>query len=71
LVPKVLHKICGRPMLQFVLDTVEKLKPERKIVVLGRHAVEIERHYGEKVYALYSRKSRRERETHSSRHGRH
>jgi len=43
LVPKVLLKICGRPMLQFVLDTVEKLKPERKIVVLGRHAVEIER----------------------------
>jgi bifunctional UDP-N-acetylglucosamine pyrophosphorylase / glucosamine-1-phosphate N-acetyltransferase len=41
LVPKVLHRVCGRPMLQSVIDTVEKLKPERKVVVLGRHAVEI------------------------------
>jgi bifunctional UDP-N-acetylglucosamine pyrophosphorylase / glucosamine-1-phosphate N-acetyltransferase len=41
--PKVLHKLCGRPMLQFVLDTVEELKPERKIVVVGRHGMEIER----------------------------
>jgi bifunctional UDP-N-acetylglucosamine pyrophosphorylase / glucosamine-1-phosphate N-acetyltransferase len=42
-VPKVLHKLCGRPMLQLVLDTVEELQPERKIVVVGRHGTEIDR----------------------------
>lgn len=34
--PKVLHRVCGIPMLQAVIDTVRKLKPERVIVVAGR-----------------------------------
>ncbi len=36
--PKVLHKICGRPMISYVLDLVRSLKPYRSVVVLGhRH----------------------------------
>jgi len=36
--PKVLHTLCGKPMLQHVLNTVEKLKPEKKVIVVGeRH----------------------------------
>lgn len=34
-IPKVLHKICGRPMLGYVLDLVKSLRPEQSVVVLG------------------------------------
>ncbi len=34
--PKVLHRVCGMPMLQSVIDTAVKLKPERVIVVAGK-----------------------------------
>ncbi|PIQ86070.1 MAG: bifunctional UDP-N-acetylglucosamine diphosphorylase/glucosamine-1-phosphate N-acetyltransferase GlmU [Candidatus Omnitrophica bacterium CG11_big_fil_rev_8_21_14_0_20_43_6] len=33
--PKVLHKLCGRPMLNYVLDLVTALKPARTVAVLG------------------------------------
>lgn len=42
--PKVLHPVCGRPMVRYVLDTVKSLKAARVIVVLG--------HQHEKVGAL-------------------
>ncbi|MDD5109257.1 MAG: NTP transferase domain-containing protein [Candidatus Omnitrophica bacterium] len=34
-VPKVLHKLCGRPMLGYVLDLVAGLKPKQVVAVLG------------------------------------
>ncbi|MBI5635227.1 MAG: bifunctional UDP-N-acetylglucosamine diphosphorylase/glucosamine-1-phosphate N-acetyltransferase GlmU [Nitrospirae bacterium] len=34
--PKVLHRVCGIPMLQAVLDTAGRLNPERVIIVAGR-----------------------------------
>ncbi|MDO8489600.1 MAG: NTP transferase domain-containing protein [Candidatus Omnitrophota bacterium] len=34
-VPKVLHKLCGRPMLGYVLDLVVGLKPKQVVAVLG------------------------------------
>ena len=33
--PKVLHKLCGRPMLGYVLDLVAALKPASVVAVLG------------------------------------
>ncbi|HTY45106.1 MAG TPA: NTP transferase domain-containing protein [Patescibacteria group bacterium] len=33
--PKVLHPICGRPMLAYVLDLVKGLKAEQVVAVLG------------------------------------
>ncbi len=33
--PKVLHPLCGRPMLGYVLDLVSSLKPSRAVAVLG------------------------------------
>lgn len=33
--PKVLHKLCGRPMLGYVLDLVTALKPAQVVTVLG------------------------------------
>ncbi|HAM52714.1 MAG TPA: bifunctional UDP-N-acetylglucosamine diphosphorylase/glucosamine-1-phosphate N-acetyltransferase GlmU [Nitrospiraceae bacterium] len=42
-IPKVLHTLCGKPMLQHVLNAVEKLKPEKKIIVVGKRYDEITR----------------------------
>lgn len=36
-IPKVLHRICGEPMLQYVLDAIDKLRPDRKIIVVGKN----------------------------------
>ena len=33
--PKVLHKLCSRPMLGYVLDLVSSLKPRQVVAVLG------------------------------------
>jgi len=33
--PKVLHPICGRPLLEHVLTAVRGLKPEGTAVVVG------------------------------------
>lgn len=35
--PKVLHKVCGTPMLQSVIDTARKLKTGQIVVVTGKH----------------------------------
>jgi bifunctional UDP-N-acetylglucosamine pyrophosphorylase/glucosamine-1-phosphate N-acetyltransferase len=35
--PKVMHKVCGRPMLQFVLDTAESLGPTEIVAVIGQN----------------------------------
>jgi len=41
--PKVLHPICGRPMLMFVLDVVGDLKINKVIAVLGRQHAEVKK----------------------------
>lgn len=33
--PKVLHEVCGRPMLSYVVDAALSLSPERVVVVTG------------------------------------
>ncbi|MCG8430330.1 MAG: NTP transferase domain-containing protein [Candidatus Omnitrophica bacterium] len=33
--PKVLHPLCGRPVLSYVCDLVKGLKPDRAVFVLG------------------------------------
>ena len=40
---KVLHPICGRPMLSFVLDLVKALKINRQVVVLGHKYQEVKK----------------------------
>jgi bifunctional UDP-N-acetylglucosamine pyrophosphorylase/glucosamine-1-phosphate N-acetyltransferase len=39
--PKVIHRIHGVPMIQYVLDTLHGLRAEVITVVVGRHGVEI------------------------------
>jgi bifunctional UDP-N-acetylglucosamine pyrophosphorylase/glucosamine-1-phosphate N-acetyltransferase len=39
---KVLHPIAGRPMLLHLLDRIDSLGPERKVVVLGKGREQVE-----------------------------
>jgi bifunctional UDP-N-acetylglucosamine pyrophosphorylase / glucosamine-1-phosphate N-acetyltransferase len=41
-VPKVLHDVCGRPMLAYVIDAALSVSPERVVVVTGPDQDEIE-----------------------------
>jgi bifunctional UDP-N-acetylglucosamine pyrophosphorylase/glucosamine-1-phosphate N-acetyltransferase len=40
--PKVLHALAGRPLLQYVLDTVGRLDADHTIVITGHGADEVE-----------------------------
>ncbi|MGI9623089.1 MAG: NTP transferase domain-containing protein [Acidimicrobiales bacterium] len=33
--PQALHELCGRPMLQYAIESLESVQPERIVVVLG------------------------------------
>ncbi len=43
-VPKVLHRVGGRPMLDHAIDTAEALGCERIVVVVGDHSPEVRAH---------------------------
>lgn len=47
--PKVLHEVCGRPLLGYSVAAAEALRPERLIVVVGPEADEVRRHFAERV----------------------
>lgn len=40
--PKVLHSLCGRPMLSYVLDLAKAMGPKRIVVVAGKQGSEVE-----------------------------
>ena len=42
-IPKVLHNICGRPMLAYVLDLTRQLKLKSTVAVLGFKAAEVKK----------------------------
>jgi len=39
--PKVLHKICGRPMVMYVFDLIDSLKIKKNVLVLGYKSEEV------------------------------
>jgi len=41
--PKVLHPVCGRPLIAWVLDQALALEPERIVVVIGHGGAEVEK----------------------------
>ncbi len=41
--PKPLHRLCGRPMVRYVLDGVESLSPTRVVVVVAKGAERVTR----------------------------
>jgi bifunctional UDP-N-acetylglucosamine pyrophosphorylase/glucosamine-1-phosphate N-acetyltransferase len=46
-VPKVLHRLCGTTMIENVLATARRLKPDRIIIVAGSHMDSIEKTVGD------------------------
>jgi bifunctional UDP-N-acetylglucosamine pyrophosphorylase/glucosamine-1-phosphate N-acetyltransferase len=50
---KVLHSVCGKPMVSHVLDTVRQASCERSVVIVGHGAEAVQRTLGDSVeYAL-------------------
>jgi bifunctional UDP-N-acetylglucosamine pyrophosphorylase/glucosamine-1-phosphate N-acetyltransferase len=47
--PKVLHPVCGRPMLAFVLDAAAAVRPERRLVVVGHGSEAVREQFQEGV----------------------
>ena len=39
--PKPLHRLCGRPMVLYVLDALAELNVDRVVIVVGRGATEL------------------------------
>jgi len=54
--PKVLHPICGRPMLEYVLDLVRSLKAKKTVIVLGYKHEEVRKYSGPGVTAVVQKK---------------
>jgi bifunctional UDP-N-acetylglucosamine pyrophosphorylase/glucosamine-1-phosphate N-acetyltransferase len=48
-VPKVLHPLCGKPVLHYVLKALSPLKPEEIIVVVNKSHKELKDYLGERV----------------------
>jgi bifunctional UDP-N-acetylglucosamine pyrophosphorylase/glucosamine-1-phosphate N-acetyltransferase len=48
-VPKVLHPLCGKPVLHYVLEALSPLKPEEIIVVVNKSHKELKEYLGERV----------------------
>jgi bifunctional UDP-N-acetylglucosamine pyrophosphorylase/glucosamine-1-phosphate N-acetyltransferase len=42
MLPKVMHELAGRPMISWLIDSVEKLGPDKIIVVVGPDMPELE-----------------------------
>jgi bifunctional UDP-N-acetylglucosamine pyrophosphorylase/glucosamine-1-phosphate N-acetyltransferase len=51
--PKVLHPICGSPMIEYVLNNLSGAGIRRIIVVVGHKGQQIEEHLGARVQVLY------------------
>jgi len=50
---KVLHPVCGKPMLGYVVDRLEEVGADRKVVIVGHGADEVKAYLGERAeYAL-------------------
>src|SRR5262245_59961102 len=54
---KVLHQVCGRPMVEYVLDAARTAGARRLIVVVGHQAEEVKaalKHHPDVEFALQS-----------------
>ncbi|WP_323053748.1 bifunctional UDP-N-acetylglucosamine diphosphorylase/glucosamine-1-phosphate N-acetyltransferase GlmU [Thermoanaerobacter sp. RKWS2] len=51
--PKVVHKVCGKPMIEWVVDAVEEIGSKEVIVVVGHKAEEVKEVLKERVKYAY------------------
>src|SRR5579872_5179772 len=53
--PKILHEVCGRPMIEYVLDAARAAGAKRQIVIVGHEAEKVKgvlAAYGDIEFAL-------------------
>ena len=55
-IPKILHPICGRPLLGYVLDLVKDLKFNQVIAVLGHQHAEVRKHLAPGIKVLVQKR---------------
>ena len=48
-IPKVLHKVCGKPVLDYVLDITKSLRSLKTYVVVGYGAQKVKETVGDGV----------------------
>jgi bifunctional UDP-N-acetylglucosamine pyrophosphorylase/glucosamine-1-phosphate N-acetyltransferase len=46
---KVLHPVCGKPMVGHVLDVLDAVRVDRKVVIVGHGAEEVKAYLGERA----------------------
>ena len=54
--PKVLHNLAGKPILNYALDTVDKLEAKRKILIVGYKGDKIRELIGDKIEYIEQKK---------------
>ncbi len=55
--PKVLHRVCGRPIIDYVLDGASAVSENLPILVIGHRSDEVVTHIGDR--ALYAKQEER------------
>lgn len=54
--PKVLHEVLGKPILQYAVDAVKALKPERLVIVVGNGAGEVKEQITDRSVSFVTQK---------------
>jgi bifunctional UDP-N-acetylglucosamine pyrophosphorylase/glucosamine-1-phosphate N-acetyltransferase len=50
--PKVLHKLCGKPMIDHIVQTAKKLEPARVYLIVGFREELVRQFFGDGVYYI-------------------
>ncbi len=54
--PKVLHRVCGRPMIEYAIDRLEELGIDKKMVIIGYKGSLVKEVLGKRVDYIWQRK---------------
>ncbi|MEW9032437.1 MAG: NTP transferase domain-containing protein, partial [Planifilum fimeticola] len=46
---KVLHPVCGKAIIDHILDALNRIGVDETIVVVGHHAEQVQSHVGERA----------------------
>jgi bifunctional UDP-N-acetylglucosamine pyrophosphorylase/glucosamine-1-phosphate N-acetyltransferase/UDP-N-acetylglucosamine pyrophosphorylase len=52
--PKVLCQVCGRPMIHFVLEALDRARVEQKVVVVGYRAGDVRRELSARSHVTFA-----------------
>ncbi len=63
--PKVLHEVCGRPMLAYVLDACRQVEVERIYVVVGFGNEQVRERFGDAEDVVWVRQPKQEGTAHA------